>query len=139
MVTWSTAMFNIEKLYVLPAHCVYMFCVDFRRVFISLYDSKWFALINDVGCVYGRLQIDYLSIIQVNLSLMDMYSWCELWDIKVNENKTLSWSGQVSSYVVRIEHFLLKPCKISWCNFWQRDYVENAYSSHWSCDLLYIY
>jgi len=48
-----------------------MFHVDFRSVFISLYDSKWFALINDVGCVYGRVQIYYLNIIQINLSLMD--------------------------------------------------------------------
>jgi hypothetical protein len=56
-------MFNIKKLCVLPAHYVYMFCVDFRRVFISLYDSKLFALINDVGCVYGRVQIVYLNVI----------------------------------------------------------------------------
>lgn len=29
---------------------------------------------NDVGCVYGRVKIVHLNVIQVNLSLMDTYS-----------------------------------------------------------------
>jgi hypothetical protein len=40
--------FNIHKSYVLPTHCIYVFCVDLRKTAIfSLYNINWLVFIRD--------------------------------------------------------------------------------------------
>jgi hypothetical protein len=42
--------FNIQQFYVLPSHCIYIFCVDLRKTaIISLYNINWFVIISFVS------------------------------------------------------------------------------------------
>ena len=43
-----TARFNIHKFYLLPTHCIYMFCVDLRT------NSDYFSIQNHLTCLYSR-------------------------------------------------------------------------------------
>jgi hypothetical protein len=45
--------FNIQQFYVLPTHCIYVFCVDLRtNSHISLYSINWQVCITDTQTVY---------------------------------------------------------------------------------------
>ena len=60
--------FNIQQFYVLPTHCIYVFCVDLRT------NSHYFPIqhyltgfITETECVYCAVRTESLNIIQVNL------------------------------------------------------------------------
>ena len=41
------------QFYVLPTHCIYVFCVDLRQTaIISLYSINWLVFITEMVCVY---------------------------------------------------------------------------------------
>ena len=41
MVTILTTRFKVQKFYVLPTQCIYIFCMDVRTAIISLYNINW--------------------------------------------------------------------------------------------------
>jgi len=44
--------FNIQQFYVLPTHCIYVFCVDLRTAIISLYNINWLVFLTETESVY---------------------------------------------------------------------------------------
>jgi len=59
--------FNVKQFYILPAQCIYVFCVDPRTLFPYTTLSDWFLY--PKYSVYCAVRTGSLNIIQVNISL----------------------------------------------------------------------
>ena len=56
--------FNIQQFYVLPTHCIYVFCViSEQTAIISLYNINWLVFITDTLCVYCAVRTGHLNMI----------------------------------------------------------------------------
>jgi hypothetical protein len=70
MVTLYTIRFNTQKFYILPTHCMYVFCMDLRTN--SLYFPIHYSLtrfVTESEHVYSAVRAGSLSIIPVNVNL----------------------------------------------------------------------
>ena len=63
--------FNIQQFYVLPAQCIYVFCVDLRKTeIISVYNINWLLFITETECVYCAVRIIYVSLNTVEIKFI---------------------------------------------------------------------
>ena len=59
--------FNIQQFYVLPTHCIYVFCViSEQTAIISLYNINCLVFITQTQSVYCAERTGCLKVIQVN-------------------------------------------------------------------------
>jgi hypothetical protein len=70
LVIVCTTRRNFKKFYILPTHCIYGFCEDFRKKIISPYNINWLVFITETECVYCAVRTGKLNIIQVNVSFL---------------------------------------------------------------------
>jgi hypothetical protein len=95
-----------------PPHCV---------VYVYIYDTPqtpgdYLGLFVDDTCIHATDRRESYVLIKLQQGLSAIETWCERWNIKLNEDKT-----QAIYFSHRIRppeaHPLRQSCKISWCNF----------------------
>jgi hypothetical protein len=78
--------FNIQQFYVLPTQCIYVFCVNLRRVIISLYSINWLDFITETERVYCAVWTEYFSHGQI------AKAWQAGFNLKANPHEF--WGGK---------------------------------------------
>jgi hypothetical protein len=70
MVTSCTTKFDIQKFYILPRQCIYVFCMDLRKTpIISLHSINWSVFITEEECVYCAVRTESLNVIELHFCL----------------------------------------------------------------------
>ena len=63
-----TTRFIIQQFYILPAQCIYVFCVDLRTNSLYFpYNINWLVCIIETQCVYCAVRTGSLKTVMVNL------------------------------------------------------------------------
>jgi hypothetical protein len=77
----GTTRSNIQKFYVLPTQCFYVFCMDLRTSTEYFYiRSSWLVFITETVSVYCAVRTGSLNIIRVNLSFYRVNNPSQLTD-----------------------------------------------------------